>query len=140
MARIIKDHRKRYTELPSMWIVATDPFMSGWGDARGMSSHVAYPMPRERWPQVAPGHNTLVDEYQRDLRAFVESREWQRVRENLSLPGSGHTSIYDPPPHLVRYRGSKDCTIKQMEEYQSAMLDYIYGITDTEPALPEPLS
>lgn len=86
----MNDHRTRDTRPVSevrLWAVATDKFMSGWGQAPGRSL-VAYPA-------------DLIDGRRNDLLRWMQKRgDFQRVRINLELPKLGegdHLSIYDVP-------------------------------------------
>lgn len=86
MAGIIKDHRTRDLEAPLTWAVATDKFMSGWGQAPD-TSYVAYPI--------------YSYEDERELMQYMDDRqEFIRVRVNLNLPrlrDGCHLAIYDRP-------------------------------------------
>lgn len=91
MTGTIVDHRTRDTRPISeigFWAVATDRFLSGWGQAASRSL-VAYPLTGLGYKQ------------QEDILAMMDKRqEFQRVRTNLHLPrlGAGdHLSIYDAP-------------------------------------------
>lgn len=90
MTGIIKDHRRRDLETPPCWAVATDKFMSGWGQAPD-TSYVAYPIYDYRDQQA--------------LLAYMRARDdFIRVRVNSALPrlrAGCHLSIYDRP--LERY-------------------------------------
>ena len=73
----------------ALWAVATDKFMSGWGNAP-RKSYVAYP----------------VDEVgtQSKLPDWMEKRsDYKRVRLNLKLPrlhDGDHLAVYDVPGFL----------------------------------------
>jgi len=86
MAGIKKDHRTKDTKAPLTWAVATDKFMSGWGQAPG-TSYVAYPI--YDWND------------EQELTRYMKNRqEFIRVRVNLNLPrvkDGDHLSIYDRP-------------------------------------------
>ena len=95
MAGTIKDHRttdKRPVSEVGLWAVATDKFMSGWGNAP-RKSYVAYPLD----VLYQAGRD-------RKLTDWMDDRgDFQRVRVNLKLPrlqDGDHLSIYDPPAHV----------------------------------------
>lgn len=87
MTGIIKDHRTVDLETPSLWAVATDRFMSGWGMAPD-KSYVAYPL-----------YDYNEDE-KRIVRWMRGRGDFIRVRVNVNLPRvreGCHLSIYDRP-------------------------------------------
>ena len=89
MTGITVDHRTKDLDKPLTWAVATDRFMSGWGQAP-VTSYVAYPV------------YSLTDE--QDLMRYMGERgDFIRVRINMRLPrvrDGCHLSIYDRPNHL----------------------------------------
>ena len=84
---IVKDHRKEDLDAPVLWAVATDKFMSGWGQAPD-KSYVAYPL-----------YDYNEDE-KRIIRWMRGRGDFIRVRVNCELPRvreGCHLSIYDRP-------------------------------------------
>ena len=91
---MVVDHRMidtRPLKEVDLWLVATDRFLSGWGNAPD-TSYVAYPV------DLVP-YSTL-----RDLECWMENRiDYMRVRKNCYLPRirkGCHLSVYDIPLHL----------------------------------------
>ena len=89
MTGITVDHRTKDLSKPLTWAVATDRFMSGWGQAPD-TSYVAYPV------------YSWTDE--QELMRYMRGRsDFIRVRINANLPrvrDGCHLSIYDRPDHL----------------------------------------
>ena len=87
MSGIVDDRRKNKTA-PSLWLVATDKFMSGWGQAPD-KSYIAYPV-----------YNYGSVEYYNLLQWMEDRNDFIRVRLNMSLPrvkDGCHLSINDAP-------------------------------------------
>lgn len=91
MSMQVNDHRTKDTRPAkeiSLWLVATDKFMSGWGMAPG-SSYVAYPA------------DNLTMTQRNNLESWMDERsDFIRVRTNSNLPrgrDGDHLSIYDLP-------------------------------------------
>lgn len=86
---IINDRRAERTDKPGYYLVATDKFMSGWGQAPD-KSYVAFPVYADT-------------DYQHvgELERWMHKREdWIRVRTNSNLPRvqeGQHCSVYDLP-------------------------------------------
>lgn len=95
MTGILADHRTADTRPISevtLWAVATDRCMSGWGIAL-RKSYVAYPV--DKLNEQGLEHRTL---------NWMERRnDFQRVRLNLKLPrlhDGDHLAVYDVPEFL----------------------------------------
>ena len=96
MTGTLKDHRTKDTrpiKEVRLWAVATDKFMSGWGQAP-RTSYVAYPL--DKLNEQGREHKLL--DWMEDRTDFL------RVRLNLKLPrlqDGDHLSIYDVPDQIT---------------------------------------